>query len=410
MATEQTIRDAGPTYLSLQKTLSESEWAVAGLPQVTKTLQAAEIASKSTKDQIRKFDKRSQNQLERYNNLKHHSVKRAWYRTTGKLEEKIQEEEKAWLKEYESVQAAKARGEEQDKEVAEAKKIKDQCVETKAIYERAQKDLKSLLEQLFAGPTPSFPSEDALEQSLAAARQRHDDINILAKRQTYITNSLQRAHQCLIGALQALESSLQMNTYDMFSRGGYADWMVHSALGEARDLATRAQFLVSEVRRIEPSIPHLGDIHIEQDNLVFNIVFDNIFTDIRMRQIIQENYVKVQRATAILQREVLPQVVNKNQSIQAQIETVQTEVRRLEKATWNERSRIMTEIVGNSGQSSGGHNVASATRQEPRVYQAPPAPIAPAEPPPPAFDAPTADETSSDEPPPPYTVRGTPLR
>jgi hypothetical protein len=409
MATEQTIREAGPHYLSLQQTLSESEWAVAALPQVTKTHQAAETAAKSTKEQIRKFDKRSQNQLERFNNLKHHSVKRAWYRTTGKLEEKIEEEEKAWLKEYEQVQAVKAKGQEQDKEVDEARKIKDQCVRTKATFEKAQKDLKSLLEGLFDGPTPSFPSEDALEQSLAMARQRHDDINILAKRQTYITNSLQRAHQCLVGALQALQSSLQMNTYDMFSHGGYADWMVHSALGEARDLATRAQFLVNEVRRLEPSIPHLGDIHIEQDNLVFNIVFDNIFTDLRMRQIIQQSYSKIQRAVGVLQREVLPQVVNKTQSLQAQIESCATEVRRLEKAIWNERSRIMTEIVGDSGHNVGSARSASATHQEPRVYEAPPAPPETSGPPPPSFDLP-ADEPSTDEPPPPYTLRGTPLR
>src|SRR5438046_5006890 len=144
------------------------------------------------------------------------------------------------------------------------------------------------MEQLFAGPTPSFPSEDALEQSLVSTRQRLDDVNVLAKRQQYITKSLQRALECLAGALQALQSSLQMNTFDLFSRGGYADWMVHSALAQARDLAARAQFLISEVRRIEPTTPHIGDIDIEQDNLVFNIIFDNIFTDLRVRQIIQE--------------------------------------------------------------------------------------------------------------------------
>jgi hypothetical protein len=47
-----------------------------------------------------------------------------------------------------------------------------------------------------------------------------------------------------------------------FSRGGYADWMVHSSLAQARDLAARAQYLVTEVRRVEPNVPHLGDTHI----------------------------------------------------------------------------------------------------------------------------------------------------
>ena len=405
MTTAEDIRNAGPRYLALQKALSESEWALAALPQITKRLQSAEASAQSTRENVRKFDKRSKDQHERLQSLKHSSVKRAWYRTTGKLEEKIEEEEKYWLKEYELVQAAKARGEEQEKEVEEAKRLYDQCVESKHIYERSQKDLNDLIEQLFAGPTPSFPSEDELEQSLMTTRQRLDDVNVLAKRQQYVTNSLQRALQCLVGALQALQSSLQMNTFDLFSRGGYADWMVHSALAQARDLAARAQFLVSEVRRIEPTTPHIGDINIEQDNLVFNIIFDNIFTDLRVRQIIQESLVKVQRAAYTLQNQILPDVVNTNQRAQTQIESCQKEVRRLEKAMWNERSRIMHLVIDGDPSIQGAQSTyqpgSQTSAQAPTVYEPPPPPISP-------IDDPM--ETTNDEPPPPYTPRDTRLR
>lgn len=397
MATAETIRNAGPQYLWLQKTLSESEWALTALPQVTKTLHTAETAVKSTREKIRTFDKRSKDQLERLQGLKHHSVKRAWYKSTGKLNEKLEEEEKEWLRQYELVQGAKAKAEEQDKEVTEAKKIYDQCVEAKAAHDRAQKDLNELLERLFAGPTPSYPSEDEYEQSLAAARQRLDDINILLKRQTFITNSLTRAHQCLLGAIDALSSALQMNTYDMFSRGGYADWMVHSALAQARDLAARAEYLVSEVRRIEPTIPHLGDIRIEQDNLVFNVIFDNIFTDLRVRQVIQENYAKVQRATLTLQQTVLPQVTNQRQAVQTRLESCQIEVRRLEQAMWNERSRIMTEIVGGSEQGTGQEQTTTGQSEaEPTIYEPPPPAV--------SFDTSAMDEVSNNEAPPPYSA------
>ena len=402
MTTAQDIRDAGPRYLALQKALSESEWALATLPQITKRLQNAEASAKTTRDNIRKFDKRSKDQHERLQSLKHSSVKRAWYRTTGKLEEKIEEEEKYWLKEYELVQGAKARGEEQEKEVEDAKKLHHQCVESKNIYEQAQKDLNDLMEQLFAGPTPSFPSEDELEQSLISTRQRLVDVNVLAKRQQYIANSLQRALECLVGALQSLQSSLQMNTFDLFSRGGYADWMVHSALAQARDLAARAQFLVSEVRRIEPTTPHIGDIHIEQDNLVFNIIFDNIFTDLRVRQIIQESLVKIQRAAFTLQNQILPEVISTNQRAQTQIESCQTQVRRLEKAMWNERARIMHLVIDGDPSIQAAQltnqSGSRSTARPPTVYEPPPPPISP------IYD-PT--ETTNDEPPPPYTPRDT---
>lgn len=386
MATEETIRQAAPLYLDLQRALSESAWALTALPQIKKRLESAEAAAKVTRDNVSKFDKRSKEQLGRFQNLQHHGVRRAWYRTTGKLDDKLQEEEKAWLKEYELVQAAKARGEEQEKEAQNARRIYEQCLEARKLHERSQEDLKGLLERLFAGPTPSFPSEDEIEQSLLAAQQRLDNATVLIKREQYVVNALRRAHQCLLGSFQALESSLQMNTIDLFTHGGYADWMVHSALAQARDLAARAQFLVAEVRRIEPSIPHLGDIYIEQDNLVFNIIFDNIFTDLRVRQIIEESLSKIQRAMFILQQQVLPEVESRNQSAQAQIESSETEVRRLEKAMWNERVRIMTQVVGEGQSGPRGPREPLYTQRVQRTEVSP------------TFDV------ENDEPPPPYSI------
>jgi hypothetical protein len=393
MTTAETIRQAGPQYLALQKALSESEWSLTAYPQLTKSLKTAEAAVQTTRDNIRKFDKRSKDQLERFQHLKHHSVKRAWYRTTGKLEEKLQEEEKAWLKEYELVQAAKARCEEQEAEVKEAKKIYEQCETAKGIHEKSQAELNALLQRLFDGPTPSFPSEDVLEQSLTTARQQLDDIHMLAKRQQYITNSLQRAQQCLIGALQQLQSSIQFNTFDFFSHSGYIDWMIHSALAQARDLSTRAQFLVSEVRRIEPNVPHLGDIHIEQDNLVFNVIFDNIFTDLRVRQIIQDALVKIERAALSMQQEVLPEVLRQSKAVDAKVDTSQKEVRRLEKAMWNERSRIMTQVIEGD---QGLQGETSQSGERDATFDPPPL-ISPIEDP--------QQEESTDEPPPPYTIQ-----
>jgi hypothetical protein len=374
--------------MQLQNTLTETDWANTALPEISKRLKSAEEGAKRLHADIQKFDMRSKDQLERFQTLKHSSVKRAWYKTTGKLETKIQEEEKQWLKEYERVQAAKARGVEYDQEVEEARKIHSQCVKAKEAHDKAKRDLEALLEQLFAGPTPSYPTEDECEQNLGEARARLDNIRMLAKREQTITNNLQRAHTCLIAAIQELQDALQMNTFDMFSRGGYADWAVHSSLANARNLAARAQFLVTEVRRLEPNLPHIGDIHIEQDNLVFNIVFDNIFTDLRMRQLIQESYQKVHRATMILQNSILPESTVRLQAAQAQVESCEVEIKRLEQLTWNERVRIISEVIGSP-------MVAQGQDREP-----PPPQVFPREVPEPLLSVPEGD----DEPPPPYSV------
>ena len=133
--------------------------------------------------------------------------------------------------------------------------------------------------------------------------------------------------------------------------------------------------------------------------MVFNILFDNIFTDLRVRQIIQESLDKLKRATLTLQNQVLPETVNKNELAQAQIEGCQKEVRRLENAMWNERSRIVHLVIdGDTG------HVQSGSPQQQNVYEPPnPPPVSP-------VDLLDPTETTSDEPPPPYTPREPPRR
>jgi hypothetical protein len=388
MATPERIRNAGPQYLTLQKTLTESKWAVTELPIITQRVQNIEQRYKSTQDNIAKFDKRSEKQHDRLGKLTHNSVKRAWFKTTGKLEEKIKEEEKEFMRQYELTQAAKAKGIEQESELNDARQLKQQCLDAKQKYDAAKKDLDALMEELFAGPTPAYPTEDVIEQNLVARRQKLGDLTILSKRQTYILNALRKAHDCLLAGLQSLQNALQVNTIDMFTRNDFATMMAHSALAEARDLAARAQFIIQEVRRLDPNVPHLGDIHVEQDAFIFNMMFNNIFTDLRVQQIIQTSFAKLQTAAAVMEQQVLPVTLNLATAADANVKNCTKEVRRLENDMWRERVRIVSEVIGvDMPQSSVDAGVRATTPQPP--------------PPPPADDD---DDLESDEAPPPYTA------
>jgi hypothetical protein len=160
----------------------------------------------------------------------------------------------------------------------------------------------------------------------------------------------------------------------MFTHSNMVNIMVHSRLAEARSCAAHAQLLVQEAHKLDPNIPHLGDMQIEQENLVFQIVFDNIFTDMRVRQIIQQSYFKVEHATAVVQHEVLPEVVHKNKSLQAQLQSTQTEMRNLEMALWKERERIINEANGfQSPSHTSTFSPGVSARPEPEEYEpAPP--------------------------------------
>jgi predicted nucleic acid-binding Zn-ribbon protein len=117
MATCETIRNAGPKYLSLQKTLTEWKWAVAEHPAIAERVQNFDQRYKAMRADIANLDKRSKDQHDRLGKLTDNSVKRDWFKTTGKLGEKIKEKEKEFMKQDELVQSAKAVGIELESEL-----------------------------------------------------------------------------------------------------------------------------------------------------------------------------------------------------------------------------------------------------------------------------------------------------
>jgi hypothetical protein len=212
----------------------------------------------------------------------------------------LDEQERIWLREFE-----KCKEEEQlfaalKEEIYSAQKYLNQCQDAYEEYTKTKRVLDILMEHFFSGATPSYPDEDRMEQNLKKEQERlivlQNDHYVL----THLFYLLQKAQQAVIISRQALDEALNMNTFDLFSHSSFADMAVSSHLAQARDASAQAQQLINEAKRMYPNMPQIGDLYIRQDNLVFNIMFDNIWTDMNMRQMIREASDRISRADAIL--------------------------------------------------------------------------------------------------------------
>ncbi|KAI9019879.1 hypothetical protein DFJ74DRAFT_674786, partial [Hyaloraphidium curvatum] len=149
--------------------------------------------------------------------------------------------------------------------------------------------LDALLERVFGGFTPEFPEDDQLENDvqtcLVYLQQAQQDLPMHEQ----ILSLLTQAESEGQNAVRALDQASSMNTVDMFSDSAGVDIMKQHAISRARDHGGRCNAILGQVRQLMPGIPGLQNISISGTDMVMDIVFDNVFTDMYMGQKLRAN-------------------------------------------------------------------------------------------------------------------------
>ncbi len=300
MSLEQQIQSESERFQVLFDRLSGTQWSDGAVPEAQSHLAACQNRASLTQENINNFNTAVEREHKRLLDIKGHGVRHAWYKVRGKLEERLDEQEKTWLREFEKCKEEEDRLTVLKEEIHSAQIYLHQCQNAYDEYVKTKQALDELLEHFFSGATPSYPDEDVMEQSLKKEKENLITLQNGHRLLTNVFQLLQKAHQSVIIARRALEDALNMNTFDLFSSSSFADMAVSSYLARARNASSQAQQFLNEAKRISPNIPHIGDMRIRQDNLVFNIMFDNIWTDLNMRQMIREASDRIFRADTLL--------------------------------------------------------------------------------------------------------------
>jgi len=98
---------------------------------------------------------------------------------------------------------------------------------------------------------------------------------------------LKQAERAMLMASQAVGQAQSASTMDMFGGGAMMDVMERNALAEAQRYADQARTYVIQARQLQPGIRELQSVDMPMGNLMSDMFFDNVFTDMAFHQKIQ---------------------------------------------------------------------------------------------------------------------------
>ncbi|KAK6842039.1 hypothetical protein PG987_002899 [Apiospora arundinis] len=292
----QTNAERNRVLLSI---LSETDHALPTLQQHESYLSDLERQRKDAAQWVKEVDKMRKKELKEHIKYRDSVMKRFAYKVSGnkdKFEEKAAKEER----EYFDVLQDEHKAKEQEKNLNalyEAAMV--QRTELQGMMSRhnsAQHDLDTLYDAIFDGPTPEFPEEDNKEQAAKEALQAYHDTRVRAEGEVEVIQTLSEVVKHLDEGLYRIEDALDHSRMDMFGGGTINDMMERSALHKAELATQEAQRLMHQAQRLSNGqVTRMLPVHIAQGDILSDVVFDNIFTDMAFHDKINASRTEVQR-------------------------------------------------------------------------------------------------------------------
>ncbi|GAP84959.1 hypothetical protein SAMD00023353_0802850 [Rosellinia necatrix] len=297
------LRSAASRNEELLRILSDTDNAPSALEQQKRYIRdlSSQIDDVTKRlEGLKREKSKEQKDHEKYRD----SVMKRWaYKVTGKQDKfaaKAEKEEKEYFDVLQKLHQATTLEENLNGMKAEAlgaqQKVEQEC----ARRAMAQGALDSLYSDIFQGPTPSFPEEDAAERAVEAAQRAHGEACARLEAERQVARILGEARKRIRAAMADIEDALDASRLDMFGVGGAgADAMERSSLHTAEMGVMQAQMLILQAQNASPdgaaAVAGLPPVRIAQGSLVSDVLFDNIFTDMAFHDKIKDSREEVLR-------------------------------------------------------------------------------------------------------------------
>lgn len=289
------------------KILSESDYVVSALQQNNSYIATLR---KQIAEQEKTFQQVS---LQRGKEYKDHEkyrdshMRKFAYRLTGKKDQfnaNATAEEREWLDAVQLELQTKNALEQLRTELEDAKSTNAELQSVLSRKEQAQVDLDNMYNSIFEGPTASIPAEDEKKLEVGQAEGDIKQVELQLSTEKKALGLLRQAEHYLTSAQRDIQSALNSNMADMFIGGTWAKISEQSALARAQQNVGFVQMLMNQAQQLHPDVQHPGDAMIANFSFWSNVVFDNIFTDMDLRQRMHSSETQLQRLNTNLQGEV----------------------------------------------------------------------------------------------------------
>jgi len=162
---------------------------------------------------------------------------------------------------------------------------------------KAQKELDDMYASIFSGPTPEIPGEDQAEEAVNLAKGNLSQAQDALNKDKTAMQYMDRCRDCLTSANAQMDEALSLSTWDVVGGGTFTDMMERDALAQSQNSVHIAIRHLDTARNYQPQIRELDQVQIDQGHFFSDVMFDNIFTDMRQHERIEKAKMDLQQAT-----------------------------------------------------------------------------------------------------------------
>jgi len=296
---ESKIVSAATKNRTLLTTLSQTDHAPADLAQQRRLITDLEFEASESDKRLDYIAIKRSKEFADHENYRDSVVRRFAFKATGRGKKFAQRAAKEEQEYFEVLQS-----EQQQQEVNRTLKeqlrlAREQAAELEgkvAEHERAQRELNSLYEEIFGGPTEGLPEEDAAEERLKRAMGAYQEARAKAEAENMACQLLEGARKKMQYAIGCMGEALQASRMDMWSNNSFADMIERNALHRAESEVVMANMDVVQAQRFSPQVGTLPPVEINHGQLMRDVFFDNIFTDMKFHEEIKNSAARVEFA------------------------------------------------------------------------------------------------------------------
>lgn len=310
------IQAAIPRNQELLQVLADTDYAPPALEQQTRYIADVENEIKQLDSKIKELEEKRKKELKDHEKYRDSVMKRFAYKVSrkeAKFNEKASKEEKEYFDVLQEEHKSKEIRKNSEINLTEARNAKQELEKAASRHKKAQQDLDDLYDSIFEGPTPGFPEEDSKEQAAHDALNQYHDMRVRVESESQVLTLLGNAGSKMKLSQAFLQEARQYSQWDMFGGGAMSDMMERSALNKAEITCREAQMAVDQARRLSPEVHPMPPVNIAQGNLMSDVFFDNIFTDMAFHEKIKAS----QAEQVVAHRDLDSQFINAKQRLES---------------------------------------------------------------------------------------------
>ena len=309
MSIQDHIQAASERNTALLHILSETDHAKPSLYSQKAYISDLEQQLSAITKRLSDLDKRRERDLKDHVKYRDSVFRRFAYKASGKrerFEEKAQKEEKEYFEGMQESQVKSDTKKQLESLLSEANRQCRQLEEESQRHDTAQRELDGLYNSIFNGPNPnaSFPEEDRLERESNDALGQYHQMRQYLESEKRALDLLKGSQREMNLALRHLSSALSYSTWDMWGGGTMVDMMERNELSSAQKQYSAVLTLHREAQYTSSNVGPLPMVKVAMGNIMSDVFFDNIFTDMAFHEKIKQSDMECRRAAGVLNSEI----------------------------------------------------------------------------------------------------------